>query len=658
MNLEDRIMDFQRSKSAPYFSFLYGGEDIAKLLEKAAVSVEESAEGFETVFLLPDGLEITQKVKEYPAFHATEWVLYFKNKSKQKSGLITQLFDCDISLPFGSDTPPQPGYVIPQGTAKISNPIGSNWARDEFCSKEQYIPCGQTCRYANTGGRSSQGIAPFFDVNHGEYGAICAVGWTGQWHAVFSRDDTDIRIQTGIENIGFRLLPGEEIRTSSIVLMTYENGQNNGHNQFRRLIKEQFSLIGQPGRPQEGPFSTMTWGQLPTDQMIDRMQQYKKNKFGFEYFWVDAAWYGAPTGYSPSEHVGDWALQTGNWAVNTKAHPDDMLEVAKAVRDNDMQFLLWIEPERVISSNPFPQAHPEWFFKMPDDLSENATWLLNLGNPEALAGTIALVSDFIEKFDLGCYRQDFNMDPLGYWQCNDESERVGINEIKHIMGLYQFWDALLERFPHLCIDNCASGGRRIDIETLRRSIPLWRSDYQCTWDCDSETAQTHNAGISWWIPYSGTGTGRILGDTYRIRSCYSSAMVTTYWGYEGWEVSEDQPLDWVRSSNREYKRARPYFSCDYYPLTLPPIDDSNWAASQYDRPAGSDGIVLAFRRPLSPCETARFTLGGVLPGHNYFFEDADTGEVTEISAEELLKNGFVVKLPEKRGSKLYFYTIK
>ena len=58
------------------------------------------------------------------------------------------------------------------------------------------------------------------------------------------------------------------------------------------------------------------------------------------------------------------------------------------------------------------------------------------------------------------------MEPAWFWAKNDEPGRAGIREIRHIEGLYAFWDYLLERFPNLLIDNCASGGRRIRLSTL------------------------------------------------------------------------------------------------------------------------------------------------------------------------------------------------
>jgi alpha-galactosidase len=645
---------------SPFFSFQYGGRSLTELMPTAEMSEKHTADGdiqrYQFRYLLPDGLVITQHIARYIDSNAIGWVLYFENTSDCPTKILTDINDCDISIPYISSVPtPKPGYSPPDETTAVFSANGSNFQRDDFYPRKEFLLPGKPLRYSCTGGRSSQGTSPFFDVNCGKYGIICAVGWTGQWQAAFSCSETAIRVSTGIEQLAFKLLPGEKIRTSSVLLLEYEDGQADGHNAFRRLLKEHYSLIGKPGRPEEGPFCTMTWGALSTAKMLQRIDAIQKNNLGYEYFWIDAGWYGESTGECPNEFTGDWPMHTGNWRVNPTYHPDGLEAVSAAVKDGGMKLLLWVEPERVIKTTPTPQAHPEWFFKRAED---DQTWLLNLGNPEALNGTLELVTGLIEKLGLSCYRQDFNIDPLPYWRENDEPERQGINEIKHITGLYQFWDALLQRFPSLIIDNCASGGRRIDIETISRSIPLWRSDYQCIWNVEAEGAQIHNMGISWWIPYSGTGAGRIMDDTYRIRSCYSSAMMSLYWGYEAWEFSQDQPLEWVRMQNAEFKRVRRYFSCDYYPLLPPSLDDGGWAASQFhDREQGS-GIVLAFRRKQSPLETARFELGGLLPGRLYRFEDADTGAVVEISSGKLAGDGFVVNIPEKRVSKLYYYSIK
>ena len=113
------------------------------------------------------------------------------------------------------------------------------------------------------------------------------------------------------------------------------------------------------------------------------------------------------------------------------------------------------------------------------------------------------IGDMIEQNGIDYYRQDFNMEPDKYWARYDEPDRIGMKEIRHIEGLYAFWDYLLERFPGLLIDNCASGGRRLDLETIKRSAPLWRSDYYHYDDPDGY--QCHNFGLSFFLPFHGTG---------------------------------------------------------------------------------------------------------------------------------------------------------
>ena len=72
-----------------------------------------------------------------------------------------------------------------------------------------------------------------------------------------------------------------------------------------------------------------------------------------------------------------------------------------------------------------------------------------------------------------------------------------MTEIGHITGMYAMWDELLAKHPGLHIDNCASGGRRIDIETMARSFILWRTDHG-TDDHLAEQAMT--TGLSPWVP--------------------------------------------------------------------------------------------------------------------------------------------------------------
>ncbi len=642
------------------FDFLYGEKPFSEL--DFNVEQTEGADSLKTVYAFADGLKITNIATKHG--DAYEWVNWLENTSDKPTQIISELWDGCVTLPLPHEKPLGWTAFLPE-TDKITTiyaPTGSTWSHNEFCSFADrlennrfigHIPPGAKKQYATSGGRSSEQNAPFFNVHKDGRGYIFAIGWTGQWNCFVSREEDTVTIKTKIEDTHFRLLPGEKIRTSSFVLMPYEGNIAQSQNKWRRLIKEHFSLIGKDGRDEHGPLCAGVWGGMKTSSVLERIDVIKKNNLPFEYIWMDAGWYGENTKPSPDEFEGNWGCYTGDWRVSPLIHPKGLKDVAQAVHEAGMKFLLWFEPERVRKGMPIVAEHPEYFLFPENEKSANL--LLDLGNDEAWNYCFGTLSHLIEDIGIDCYRQDFNMSPLPYWRKNEKEDRKGITEIKHIMGMYRLWDALLQKFPHLLIDNCASGGRRIDIETLRRSIPLWRSDYQCPANFLPEGSQCHNLSFNTWMPFSGTGSGRIY-DTYRIRSAYSPALTTNYTFGERETFGDDpEKMVWLKKQLEEYLTVRPYLSEDFYPLTEVSDRKDVWCAAQFDRPSENDGIVQIFRRENSPCETASFGLFGIDKNADYIFTDADGQTEITISGAELAEKGFCVTLKEKRSAKIYFY---
>ena len=73
-----------------------------------------------------------------------------------------------------------------------------------------------------------------------------------------------------------------------------------------------------------------------------------------------------------------------------------------------------------------------------------------------------------------------------------------------------------KEFPHLYIDNCASGGRRLDFEMVKRSIHLYRTDYQCIFNPEPDVTNTHHTNISKFLPVTGCSTKKKM-DIYGIK---------------------------------------------------------------------------------------------------------------------------------------------
>jgi alpha-galactosidase len=250
----------------------------------------------------------------------------------------------------------------------------------------------------------------------------------------------------------------------------------------------------------------------------------------------------------------------------------------------------------------------------------------------------------IESEGISVYRQDFNMDPLPYWRSVDEADRQGIAEIRHVEGLYAFWDELLSRNPGLIIDNCASGGRRIDLETTSRSTPLWRTDYHYF---EPNGYQSHTYGLNFYLPLSGTGNNNP--EPYFFRSSMNSGLVL------GWNLySSAFPVEQARRQIAEYKRLRPFFLGDYYPLTAHSVTDDTWIGYQFHRDDLKQGMFLVFRRPKSPYLTARLKLGGLDSEANYELHFEDRGLKRTYTGKELAA-GIDLTIEDAPGSMLVTY---
>ncbi len=616
----------------PAFSFLYDGKRFGEL--SPAISTTDTGKKY----VFSDGLTVELHETRYPAFDAVKWVLNISHKGNSDSGLISDLWDCDFE------------WKAPGSVSVVTTTGNTNYATDETAAAEYSVhtePLAAQRRYAPIGGRSSDGTMPFFDLHHADGGLMMAIGWSGQWNAFFQKTSDGVLMRSGIEGARFRLHPGETIRTSSVLIMEYSGRQTDACNKFKRLLKTHFTPVGKGGRPKEVPLSFEGFG-MNTETNIAHIRRLREHGVRYGYYWIDASWYGKSTvpGFA------EWAKQVGNWNIRSDEHPDGMQDIVKELDVSGAKLLLWFEPERAVAGSDWASEHPGWFYHKAGSDEPNVKpygLLLDLGCEEAREGVFTMVDRYVSQLKLGCYRQDFNLPPLACWREADEPDRAGIHEIKHIMGLYRLWDDLLAKHPGLLIDNCSSGGRRIDIETLSRSVPIWRTDAYCAHGRNPDVIQTQQFGASRLLPYSG-GVEKVKNDTYAARSCYASAFVGSWWWNGQIEVT-DADLDWMAARCAEYIRLQPYLSCDFYPIENTGFSSCGWTVWQYDRPENKDGIVMIFRRKNSVCDHASFKIFGASGDAPYTFTDIDSGEESSNSDGVLS-----VDMPTAYLSKIIRYT--
>jgi hypothetical protein len=210
--------------------------------------------------------------------------------------------------------------------------------------------------------------------------------------------------------------------------------------------------------------------------------------------------------------------------------------------------------------------------------------------------------------------------------------RIGMTQVKNVTGFLAFWDELRKRHPGLVIDTCAGGGRRLDLETLRRSVPLDRSDYE--FEPISQQCQTH--GLATWLAYTGTGiytdTAHAYGDAaYVVRSAFLPALGQVI------DTRNAAEADWqfLRAMQTEWSDVAPNMLGDYYPLTGYTMDPGVWMAMQFHRPEHNEGVVLAFRRPANRNDSLALSLRGIDTGTRYEVHDYNAATATAMSGDAL-----------------------
>ncbi|NNM87710.1 MAG: hypothetical protein HKL95_04240 [Phycisphaerae bacterium] len=593
------------------------------------------------------GLTCIMELTQYENFPAVEWVLHFRNDGSVETPILKDVFALNIRWP--GDSP-----AIPV----LHRSRGSDAKVDDFLFVSQEIAGPAIRMNAGTEGRPSVDWLPFFNLQTGTEGIIIGLGWSGQWQADFDPcGSNNFRVRAGMEFLNLRLRPGETIRSPKILLLYWKGEAIHGHNILRQFVLAHHTPQSD-GKPVEAPICNGSWGGTPTAEHLETIRLIQQRKLPYDYYWVDAGWYGTSTKPCPDVFSGDWSANVGDWRVNKKYHPAGLGPISDAAHQAGMKFLLWIEPERARYAAPVVREHPEWFLTDTGNApSPEASMLLNLGCPAALEWAIETVSALIRENGIDCYREDFNYgSTLEAFKNHDAPDRRGITEIRFVEGLYAFWDELRRRHPRLLIDNCASGGRRIEIEAMSRSIPLWRSDYNCRPNIKAEGSQIQSYGLAHWVPLSATSPFAKPGDTYQFRSALSAGIVFSLGEFGMSRFGEaDYPWEWHKKMMADHRRGRPFYYGDFYPLTRGALFPDTWLAYQFHRRDLHAGLILIFRPATSPFTQAVFPLRGLNPESQYVLEDADSGQRTSVAGEMLAATGLPIQIDQPRQSRLLFY---
>ena len=600
-------------------------------------------------------LEVKAECFAYRDYPVVEWTVYFTNISENNSDILSDVKSIDTAICGKSNE----NAVLVHNNGDFYKEDGYTVTHLKMTESVKFIQSSQ-------GGRCCDSAFPYQRILFNDFGFNLSIGWPGQWFCEHEGIKNGISLKAGQEDVYTYLKPGETFRTPRMTLMVFNGDETRGINVWRRWFNVHVTpkvngKIVQPKLVMSDNGGGIEFTKATEKNQLDSIAYVKENKINADLWWIDAGWY--PCGKEETD-VMIWADYVGSWYPDPERFPNGLSPIGKAAKDAGMEFLVWFEPERVRKKSWLGRERPGWLLCRKEDYGE---YLLNLINPDCFKWLCETISTLLKESGITCYRQDFNMEPIYFWHDNDGENRRGITENKYIQAYLAYWDYLLINVPNLWIDSCASGGRRNDMETMRRSVPLHPTDYGYGYH---HINQAFRHTLFSWFPYtrSWTGSWDVNNEYYAHDDYYQTDNVS----FDNFKlingmgamtaigvISDFNTLNGDFSYaytiiNIWKKFSRILLHGDFYPLTENHRDNTKWTVFQFDQPEQGNGAFQVLRNNQAKDESLTVSPFGICPECDYLFTNEETGESYTRPGREIIENGITFTQPLRSGA-VWFY---
>ncbi len=648
MQLKNRLFRFTDPASLP-LSFRYNGCLIQGIPGEFAPEttfhiVDANIFQYTICGRNQDGLEIRVEYLEYCDYSATEFVAYFTNHGSTDTGILSDIKIIDRVIEGGR------GLLI-HGNGDTVDAEGYQWFHD---------PVNRTIEKTPADGTACKGAFPYMRLMFEGWGVNIGIGWPAPWKAAFSPDEKGVKVSIGQSRCRMVIHSGETMRTPRVNFLAFTGDETRGTNMWRRWYFAHI-IPREEGRPippkyclhvldHNGVHTTAT-----EESQLQGIDDYLKHGLHPDIWWMDAGWY-------PCDEV--WTT-TGSWYPDPKRFPNGLKPIGQKCEENNIRFLLWFELERIIDGTDLFNEHPEWLLRLKrNDGSDCYDSLLDLGIPECCDAAIEIIDKNIKESHVKIYRQDFNCDPAPCWEFFEAGDRIGAIENLHVQGYLRLWDTLLMRNPGLWIDSCASGGRRNDLESMRRAVPLHYTDVGYG---NHPIKQKQHQQMFAWLPYfrahnsnwDDPATGSYGDSVYNgpahapDKYSYYAAMAPALTDTtehdadpEGFELARTMLPIWRRA-------AKIMVDSDYYPLTECRKSSKDFFALQFHNPDTQKGLLLMMSNNQNPDTIYHARLQALKDDQRYILTSSEDNSSTRHTGTEL-KKGIAFEL-QKRSGIIYFY---
>ncbi|MFB1082092.1 alpha-galactosidase [Jeotgalibacillus sp. JSM ZJ347] len=465
--------------------------------------------------------------------------------------------------------------------------------------------------------------------------------YSGNYRASVEVDTYDTtRLMIGLNPFDFKwtLEPGKTFSTPEAVLVYSDQGLNKMSHSFHSLYNEY--LIRGVWQHKERPVLLNNWEATYFDFDHDKVTSIaaSASELGVELFVLDDGWF---------EGRNDDTTSLGDWTADKKKLPKGLEGLSDEVRDRQIQFGIWVEPEMVSEESNLYRQHPDWILRAPHrpHTPGRNQMVLNLGKRDVQDYLIEVIGNVLKDSTASYVKWDMNRTLTEVFSDELPANRQGEVMHRYILGLYRVLEEITSAFPHVLFESCASGGNRFDPGMLYYMPQTWTSD-----NTDAVERLKIQYGTSLVYPVSSMGahvsaspnhqTGRVTPIEFRFHSAIFGAF--------GYELDPEEMDDVTREKVSEqislFKKERKLLQFGEFYRLISPFEgnDTAWMIVSHDQ---SEALV-AFYRVLSQPNAGmkRIRLCGLNPDKIYEIEWQEGSSMIhrQYGGDELMNIGWQI----------------
>lgn len=487
-------------------------------------------------------------------------------------------------------------------------------------------------------GTSSHQYNPAFilaDVNATEDCGNCygiAFVYSGGFRFETEKDPYDqVRTVMSIqpEQFAYPLNPGERFVVPETIFSFSQNGFGALSHNYHNCINHH--VIRRSFQKKMRPVLINSWEAAYFDFTGETMLELAKNAadVGIDLVVMDDGWFGK----RDDDNSG-----LGDWEVNEEKLGCSLGTLIEKINELGVDFGIWIEPEMISEDSTLYRNHPDWVLQIPgrSPVRSRNQLVLDFSRKDVRDYIFASICKVLDQGNITYVKWDMNR------SISDVYSHVNVRGTvlhDYVVGVYDFLEQMIQRYPELLIEGCSGGGGRFDIGMLYYTPQIWCSD-----NTDAIDRTKIQYGTSFFYPASAVGshvsavpnhqTGRITS----LKTRAVVAMAGTF-GYElNLQMLSAEEKEEIKEQVAVFKKQNELIQQGtYYRLTNPMEDAmAAWLFVSENKKHALFNVVVLDKQVNAG--VAFIKLKGLLEGSTYISSEDNR----EYAADGLMEAGFPI----------------